>query len=159
MKPLLKAKISSHIWEEIRQNQSWDHQTLLTIKLKSSIVKDYQDSIALQAHYNYPWEFLLACLSLLLWGNEKWVPYFCQDQKLVPLAGQVHSPDITCHFMLFVEEPIWETVGHGKQGSWTHRSPLLRPLSWNTGKASGSQNLPSLKITAFPTQKASSPPW
>jgi hypothetical protein len=48
---------------------------------------------------------------------------------------------------MFVGGPTWETIGLGKQESWTHRSLLMRLLSQNTGKASGSQRLPSWGIT------------
>jgi hypothetical protein len=37
-----------------------------------------------------------------------------------------------------VGEPIWESIGLEKPRIWTHRNLLMRLLSQNTGKVSGS---------------------
>jgi hypothetical protein len=60
---------------------------------------------------------------------------------------------------MFVRGPTWETIGLGKQGSWTHKRLLMRLPSQNTGKATGSIKLPSMEIIVSPAQKVNSPPW
>jgi hypothetical protein len=61
---------------------------------------------------------------------------------------------------IFVGEPTWEIIGLGKQGSWTHKSLLMRLPSQNTGRASDSLKLPSSEIIVSSAQKAKSlPQW
>jgi hypothetical protein len=116
----------------------WTQGHIISIRIDGKGL-DPRTLIHLKFSNWYPWEFLIPNLSLLFWGDEEWIFILYQGQKLVPLTGWVYSPATECHFMLCLwGDQHGETTSLGKPGSWTHKSLLMRLLSQNIGKASGS---------------------
>jgi hypothetical protein len=66
-------------------------------------------------------------------------------KNLFLLLGESIAQTLNVTSCYVCGRPTWETIGLGKQGSWTHKSLLMRLLFQNTKKACDSWNLPSFR--------------